>query len=246
MAQTNNRFGFVVGVFLAGSAVVALAPTRERQLYLFDCSTNDGLVTKTVGRMLDLPRDMATFWRGDPYQYRDCFAGRGFLAAKVLSPEEEFANTPLYAITRAIGRSRSVVDSVPRTGRRLTGQRLPNGVSTGPAFAGLIPEGSIPLQGPANLPAAGGSGDAKQADPGSLFGGGPDGSPIGAAPAAGGAPAAVPMPPPVPTPPPSPPPVPVVPEPSTWLMMLIGFFGLGAAMRRRQRPVGALAGPPVS
>jgi hypothetical protein len=31
-----------------------------------------------------------------------------------------------------------------------------------------------------------------------------------------------------------------VPEPATWAMMLIGFFGLGAALRRR-RAAGALA-----
>jgi hypothetical protein len=27
-----------------------------------------------------------------------------------------------------------------------------------------------------------------------------------------------------------------VPEPTTWLLMILGLFGLGAALRRRPRP----------
>ena len=38
-------------------------------------------------------------------------------------------------------------------------------------------------------------------------------------------------------PPPPPPPPPPVPEPATWAMMLLGFGGIGYAMRRRRRMV---------
>ena len=47
-------------------------------------------------------------------------------------------------------------------------------------------------------------------------------------------------PPPV-TPPPVTPPVTPVPEPTTWLMMIAGFFAVGHALRSRRRGAGAMA-----
>ena len=41
---------------------------------------------------------------------------------------------------------------------------------------------------------------------------------------------------PLPPPPPAPPSAPV-PEPAAWAMLLVGFFALGAALRRRSRPM---------
>jgi hypothetical protein len=82
------------------------------------------------------------------------------------------------------------------------------------ALASLAPP--LAGQGPAvfNAPLAGGGGNGGGG--GGNGGGGTDG---------GGEP----------TPPPPPPPGPVspIPEPATWLMLMLGLFGIGAALRHR-------------
>ena len=50
----------------------------------------------------------------------------------------------------------------------------------------------------------------------------------------GGNPTPDPSPTPTPTPTPTPPPVSTVPEPSTWLMLLMGLFAVGGALRMRR------------
>ena len=120
----------------------------------------------------------------------------------------------------------------------LTGGARPRSGSTGqPLLPGTLP--SLLSSGP-------GAGPAGQSGSGASLGGpatGPLGN--GASSPAGGeqsrgltgtAPAAQGLPVPTAGAPANQAPVSAVPEPTTWAMMLLGFFAIGSAMRRREKP----------
>lgn len=149
------------------------------------------------------------------------------------------AKAPLSALAPLAGVPGPGAGATPQSGLSpVPGPASPVAVvlpATGAAFPGTTPAIVLPdFTGPA----AGGGGLAGPSVGGVPFipggagifipgipGGGGGSAPGGEVP--GGGTAVIP--------PPPPPPVAAVPEPSVWLMMIIGFGALGRAMRRRQR-----------
>ena len=283
---------------MIAAVVAALLPTRERQLYQYDCHESGGLVTQLIGfpTIDGGQRRQADEEHRDPYDLRECWPARGLIAGNVLSPDDEFANTPTYRMVRTMGRTGTVIDRLqrrPTTGAARTIAPRP-APSTGEEAVALLPEdptpdggslgGSPPVQlaalttprpfpgglatapfGPG--PGAGGGGGGGSIPPvGPPAGEGPGETPptptptpTGTAtpPAPGPNPTPTVTPTPVPTtpvpvpttpvatststpmptptspPPIIPPVVPLVPEPATWLMLIVGFFAIGRALRAK-------------
>ena len=97
---------------------------------------------------------------------------------------------------------------------------------------GIVPGPGAPVTGSPGAPFIGGS------VPGGSFGGSPIGAfvPIAAGPGPGPGAGGTPPPPPIPpgtTPTDPAPVVPAIPEPSTWLLMILGIGWLGVMLRRR-------------
>lgn len=228
--------------------VAAVVPTRERQLYLYECSPDDGLVTRVSGRTIKPADTSDTALRDDPYRLGECLGDRGLFAGNVLSPEDEFADVPRYAISRVIQGSGAQLNALDRASQGSPARSGNSGGAEPNAFVSPLANGPAD-SGPFTPETAGEGGSTPvqlaSFDPGATSGfpGGLVTSPIGAGPGGGGGGF-------VGGPPTGgssgggssgggdgdpgvPPIVPVVPEPGTWLMMLLGFFGLGAAMRRR-------------
>lgn len=228
--------GFVFGSFLVASVVAASLPTRERQIYDYDCvSQGGGLVTRIVGTpTLGLDRRSRS---EDPYAVSDCWPESGLVAGRFLDGSENYVSGPTRRIARTVGRSGNLVDGLRRTQSRSTTAGPP--ASIGEEVAALLPQDPAP-----ETASPGGRQFAMlSAAPNPGFPGGLAIGPFGPTPGGGGiVPSAPPISDPGPTPTPTPtnpptgevpPSIPPVPEPSTWLLLIMGFFGIGAAVRRR-------------
>lgn len=310
----DNTTGFVFGSFMIAAVVAALLPTRERQLYQYDCHESGGLVTQLVGfptSERDGKRRIGADNR-DPYELRECWPERGLVAGRILSPDDEFANTPTYSMVRTVGHAGNVVEALRRrpeaggAARSLPPRTPP---TAGEQAVALLP--SEPAADAASIDATPPRLASLSASPSRAFPGGLATAPFGPIPGAGGgAPAITPppatggpgeqpgetppispptgtpqpetppptgnpppvtppstgnpppvtpppvTPPPTGTPPVTPPPtgnpppvdppvnpplvdpppvVGLVPEPATWLMLIMGFFAIGGAARSRMR-----------
>lgn len=174
-----------------------------------------------------------------PTRERDLypFGDTGLTAVDLVAPDGPFPEYPTQ-ILGAIDRATSLVSSI---GRGAPAGTLPI-QSPSAILPDLAPGAGAPPQlaaaSPLVTPMAGGSPGS-----GSQFPGGLSIPSIGDGSGAAGIPSFVEPPePPEPPGPPEPPVeppvvVPVVPEPSTWLMMIAGFMAVGAAMRRRNSAI---------